>query len=152
MSKSKKIDVTKLVNNPFVGVDFEIVVNRVGEEDVPLERCSYSKVFRLVVNREKVDRLSLNGKQLFLWILYRVDYGNDWILVERDKYMKSHEISSVNTYKSAVENLVDNGIIAYSTIKNIFFINPKIFFMGSRAKKYPENVKIYEANNERKQS
>ena len=143
MSKSKKIDLAKLKSNPFIE-DFEIVVNKLSDEDeVQLERASYTKLFRLMKNRDSVDRLSLNGKQLFLWMLYRLDYGNDWCYVDRSKYMEAHGISSVNTYKAGVVSLVDNGVIAYTTIKDVFYINPKIFFVGSRAKKFPDKVRVY---------
>ena len=145
MSKSKKIDTEKLKNNPFVDGDFEIVVNKIndGEDEVNLERGSYSKVFRLVKNRDRVDGLSLNGKQLFLWMLYRIDYGNDWCLVDRSKYMEVHNLQSVNTYKAGVFDLVEKGVIAYTTIRDVFYINPKIFFAGSRAKKFPDKVRVY---------
>jgi len=157
MTNKTKTDAEKIGDkNPFAE-KLEVLVNkRIDMSSLKLEdgdwipqeyeyeRASITKVYRTVDNRALINKLSLPAKELYLWLIYKVEYGEDWIRINRKSYMEEHGISSVNTYKKAVVDLVFGGAIAYTVLKDVFWINPKLFFAGSRVKKYPNNVKIYE--------
>jgi len=157
MKKYKKPDTTKLRNNPFSGGDFVVMVNRRvdnsrremkgGEwvaQELEHERDGSVKLFTRKSNREKINALSFPSKEMFLWILSTVEWGSDLYCMNRGLYMLEQGVASYNTYKKAVDGLVNGGVIQGTTVKDVFWINPKIFFKGSRANKYPDKVTYYE--------
>ena len=85
---------------------------------------------------------SAGAKSLYIHILYELEYGCDYIEINVKRYMKENNISSINTYKDAVKQLSRYLIIYPSVIKGVYWINPKLFFAGSRVNKYPKNVVI----------
>lgn len=156
MTKGRKVDSEVIGKNPFLEGDFEITVSRKTDltklqlsdgdwipQEFDLERSSVTKIYKSLKNREKINVLTAPAKELYLWLAYKITYGEDWIRVSRSEYMKEHGIASVNTYKGAVRDLVAGGVIAYSVLKDVFWINPTLFFCGSRVKKYPDKVKVY---------
>lgn len=146
--------------NPLVESGFKIVVSKnvdwssyeyIGEDllpkEVQLERGYIVKVYASAENRDKVAALSTPAKALFLWIAYELEYGQDWVWVNKAKYMKTLGIASGNTYRAAVSDLVKSNIIALTVKRNVFWINPKFFFCGNRAEKYPDHIEVYKPKN-----
>ena len=114
---------------------------------ITVEREPAAKLYQSPENRKIVSSLSNNAKSLFIHILYRLEPGQDEIILNIKNYMDENKINSINTVKSAITELQQNQII-HQTTQNakkhtIFFINPNFFFSGSRIKAFPENLKVY---------
>lgn len=113
---------------------------------VTLEREPAAKVYQSPENRKIVSKLSNNAKSLFIHIIYRLEHGQDEVMLNLKNYMDENKIKSINTVKSALNELQQNQIIYQPTQtakKQTIFINPNFFFSGSRIKAYPENIKLY---------
>lgn len=82
------------------------------------------------------------GKELLLWIMDELEAGKDYVEINRKRYMKELHIKSLNTYKTAVSDLVRYGIIALTLKQDVFWINPEFLFRGSRVRKYKSNTII----------
>jgi hypothetical protein len=156
----KPIDIEKRigVNNPLAGIDFKIVVRSLPTgtwdkdketgiltlHEQELEQCDFVKVYTNPEHRKIVCGLSDSAKRLFLWIVYEVEAGKDWVWINKKEFMKEVGITSINTYKKAMSELVRYGFIQLSLVGDVFWINPRLFFAGSRVNKYPNNVVEYE--------
>ncbi len=57
--------------------------------------------------------------------------------------MKEANITSINTYKKGLNDLIRYGVVSQTTIKDTFWINPEFFFKGSRTGKYPDKILKY---------
>ena len=47
--------------------------------------------------------------------------------------------------RAAIEELVNNLVLAPSLVKNVYWINPRLFFSGNRMKKYPNYITKYKS-------
>ena len=104
----------------------------------------YESLCKIYVNsekRKKTNALSTRAKELLLWLLYEVKSNEDFIWINRVRYMNENNISSVNTYRAAVKDLIIHGFITRSVVNAIYWINPSLFFSGNRIAKYPKNIK-----------
>ena len=95
------------------------------------------KLYTSSLNRKLVSKLSPCGKELYLWIMYEIEVGKEALWINRDRYLEENE-TSINTYKKAIEELIKNAIIAYTVVKDVYWINPSYFFSGDRLKMYPD--------------
>lgn len=149
-----------LLHNPFTtGDDFNIRVHNrtdlhslekkgigltVKEYEAETDKCT--KVYITDIKRDNVIGLKSCSQRLLLWMIYELDYGKDYVYVDRKKYMEAgKKIKDARTYKMAIEELSRYGYICPVSIlkyKDIYWINPHIFFCGSRIKKYPKNLKV----------
>jgi hypothetical protein len=121
------------------------VKNKFGDADeirYELEAQPYTKVYAVKGGRKSVDDLELRSKELYLYLLYNLDTGQDVVWLDREWYMERMRIKSVNTYKDAIRGLCE-GLFIYphSSLKDVYWINPAYFFRGSRLSKYPSKVK-----------
>lgn len=158
-----KLTITQIIekeigdNNPLVTKDFKIKVSNVVEwgklvyeEDFLLpaekqmDRGLVTRVYTSSSTRLKIGRLNTAAQSLFLWIVYELISGKDYVIVNKERYMKEGGITSVNTYKKGISDLVKEKFIALSLRKNVFWINPEYFFCGNRMAKYPDNILNYE--------
>lgn len=135
-----KIQITILTDGTSYKYDGDILVPR----EVELEREVITKLYSGRDYRLLVMKLSPPAQRFFLWIAYELESGKDYIVVNRKRYMKENGVSSINTYKKSVADLSKETIIAYTCKRDVFWINPKYFFCGSRISKYPAHVEIYE--------
>lgn len=97
----------------------------------------------LYVSSEKrllVNVLDASTKELFLWIIYSLDANKDYLWINKERYMAEIGITSINTYKKALSQLERYGVIAITSVKDTYWINPDFFFRGNRITKYPKNV------------
>jgi hypothetical protein len=77
--------------------------------------------------------------------MFEIDAGEDYLWINRERCLTENDIS-LNTYKKAIDELIKNGLITYTTVKDIYWINPNFFFHGDRVRKYKDNVKIVKRN------
>jgi hypothetical protein len=143
----------ELGNNPFVGTDFKVLVRTITDGSkyqmddevlvpsvIELEKDDYVKLYIKPEYRKLVGMLSNSSRSLLLWCIYELDSAKDYVWVNRDRYMEEHNVRSVNTVKGAIKELVQVGILSPTVKKGVYWINPRLFFHGSRVNKYPKNV------------
>ena len=151
-----KPDLGKMVGmvNPLTEAGFKVIVRRKqkvhkdkkgGEviEDVELEHERYAKLFLEGGKRKAVCSLSGSASKLFTWLMYELESAKDYIWINKVRCMEEIGVSSINTYKAALKEVVGSGLIAASLEPDVFWINPRLFFCGNRIKKYPNHVEVY---------
>lgn len=125
--------------------DKQYTLDKDGETLIPViqdvEATPITKVFVTPERRKIVNFLSPKAKSFFLWLMYELDAGKDYTWINKDRYMKELEITSVNTIKDAIKELHRYALISPTVIKDVYWINPDFFFRGDRIRKYPKNVK-----------
>ena len=142
--------------NPLVDSEFKIVVrkfkdgswttdkgNKVHQlKEIELEQDRFTKVYTRPEARKSVAMLSPAAKSLLIWIIFELEPAQDWLWINSQRYMDENCLSSVNTYKTAVEELCRCLFIyaALSKYKDTYWINPRLLFCGSRINKYPNNI------------
>jgi hypothetical protein len=159
MTRSKKptIKEENFKLNPLINLGFEILLTNLTDnqafvtdnEGIHLpkqylvERDSRINVYTKSEYRLFIMSLPVNSRLLLLWLMYEIEPGKDYLWINKERYMQESNLTSINTYKSAVLELVNNCVLALSPIKDVYWINPRLFFNGNRANKYPNHVKIY---------
>jgi len=142
------IDEENLPINPFVSF-LSIAVNEVkqglkhnGEDNkVLFEEKGYCKLFTDPKIRQHLSRLTGNAWQMLGWIMSEVKPSKDYLWVNKVRYMEEHKIKSIKTVNKALYELDNQRVIdAIAGMKDVYFINPAIFFNGSRINKYPDNI------------
>jgi len=160
MKKRQEIDQTKLINNPFASklcieatavVESKMFVRdeKTGE-DIPVERlvekAKSTRIYQSAGCKDRVYNLSAAAKSLYLYLLYNVEVNKDWIYLNREWYMKKNTIKSINTYKEAMKELCRYEFMTPTAeYKDVFWINPQLFFNGNRIRKYPKRVVVGES-------
>lgn len=84
---------------------------------------------------------SLNGTALKLLaiIIGHVSKNSDRVRINYQSFMVTAGVSKV-TYYSAIQKLIDFNVIA-NYKQGIYWINPHLFFNGSRIEKYKDRIK-----------
>lgn len=110
--------------------------------DVDLEKTPYCKLFVDAKRRKNVGELSSRGKDLLMFIFYEVETGKDYVWINKGMYMKENNVASLTTYKTALKELITKGFLAGTAYASNgwYFINPDLFFNGSRVNKFPDKV------------
>ncbi len=112
--------------------------------NVLFEATPYTKIFTNTIDgvmpRKKVTNLNDKAQRLYLWLIYEIDSGKDYIWINQARYMEEQGIKSINTYKDAIRELVMNKFLAISVVKSVYWINPAYFFKGSRINKYEDKI------------
>jgi len=117
--------------------DEDVLIN----DEMDLEDTPFSKLYASVVCKDKLYSMSSRAKELYLWFVYEIASGEDNMWLNRNRFMKENNVS-LNTLKGAVMDLISMGIISYTIVKDVYFINPQYFFRGSRVAKYPDNLDV----------
>lgn len=107
----------------------------------PAESDEMTRVYTCSTNRKELSVLSARAKELYMFLLYNIDYNEDWVWLNRALYMKENNISATNTFITARNELVALGVISIAVKKDVFHINPKYFFKGNRINKFSKQVK-----------
>ena len=102
-----------------------------------VDKSPSCRLYTYSQNRKVVSKLSSCGKELFVWIMYELEAGKEALWINRERYFEENGVS-VNTYKKSVDELVRSAIIAYTVVKDVYWINPAFFFSGDRIKMYPD--------------
>ena len=164
MSKKAKFKESDLGANPLVSEEFVIKLKKLKskyilkqtysqlnvdtsaeqielQQSITVEQDTYTKVYNKSMCRLYIMDLSPKACKLYLWVIYELDAGKDYLWFNRDRIKKELNISD-NTYRAAVKELQMAVIITPSVVKDIYWINPELIFHGSRKDKYPNNVQI----------
>jgi hypothetical protein len=104
------------------------------------ELTSHAKLFCDPDKRYLNNSLSLRAKELLLWVMFQTTSSKDYIWINKTMYMEENNVTSINTYKEALADLIKKKYLGITLIKDVYWINPKYFFKGDRVKKYPNNV------------
>lgn len=157
MKKLQEVDVNKMLHNPLAHdlvidvtkrIDYgKMLTDKETGESIPtsslIEKNRTAKVFYGTGAKEMVYNLSPGAKSLYLYILYNLEPNQDWIQVNVDWYMLKNSIKSINTYKEAAKELCRYLFLAATLdYKNVFWINPALFFCGNRIEKYTNKVNV----------
>lgn len=157
MTKRPNIKPEEFVANPLINSEFKIEVLKFTDtkafttdaeqlhlpKEYELEREKAVKVYTKSEHRLFVSKLSPGAKSLFLWLIYEVEAGKDYLWINKQRYMEENSIASINTYKTAVDELSRYLFIYPSLVKDVYWINPRLFFCGNRVAKYKNHIVQY---------
>lgn len=107
-----------------------------------IERQKMTKLYLSAAYRDRAMNLSAGAQRMFLYILYEIDTNKDWVTILPKDYEKRAKKGTLNVYKKAIEELVRYAYLTPTLYKNVYWINPNLFFNGNRITKYKENVVI----------
>lgn len=139
-------------SNPLVNESFKVRIRKarsgmIQEDDVWVDNLyeqevdRLTKVFHTPDNRRLIAGLRPSAKSLFLWLIFELEVGRDYIWIPKHRYMSETFTSAINTYKSGIKELSRYYIVyPHPTVKDVYWINPEVFFSGSRAKLYRNNI------------
>lgn len=119
--------------------------------EIDLEYTPYSKLYTVADARKYITKLTSASKSLWLWIMYEVPHGKDYLWVNKERYREESSVS-YKTYKKAVGELHKFALISPTTYKDVYWINPQFFFKGNRIEKYKDKVFEYMPKTRRKYS
>lgn len=152
------IDESKLGLNPLIDEEghkliipvnkgsYEVERNKFGDPDKKeflYESTPFTKVYEVAGFKDMTKELPVRAKELLLYIIMYVESGHEWVWINRKSYMADNGIKSVNTFKTAVEELAKRRYICpHVKIKDLLWINPKHLFKGDRIAKYPKNIRV----------
>ena len=157
MKKQQEVDANKMIRNPLANdlcitatqrIDYgQMITDEDTGELVPsvslIEKDRNVKIFYGKGCKEMVYNLSPGAKSLYLFVLYNLEPNQDWIQINSQWYMTKNSIKSINTYKEALKELCRYLFLSPTLdYKDVFWINPMLFFCGNRINKYPDKVKI----------
>lgn len=108
--------------------------------EVDIEADTHCKVYNDARRRKMMVLLSKPGKELFLWLIYEMESGKDYVWINKKRYMRENGIKAYNTYMAAIKDLMASGFIAKTIAGDVYWVNPSLFFHGSRKGKFPNNV------------
>ncbi len=154
MKRLQTIDESKLILNPFVNnlqieatklTDLNKFVADADGTMLPvttlIEKRQNTKIFYCTACKDMVYNLSPGAKSLYLYVLYNLESGQDWIQVNVQWYMTKNGVKSINTYKEAMKELCRYLFLSQTVdYKDVYWINPMLFFSGNRIAKYPDKV------------
>lgn len=141
-NKKPKIPNQFLNNFEIEYTEMTVMVKGV-KETRRVDKASCVKVFLDDGVREVRAGLSLRGKELLLYLIDNIGNVKDTISLSPKRVMSSLGIRSILTFRKAVRELRDRGIIEYAGVRGLYYINPSHFFRGSRVSVYPDNVSKY---------
>ena len=157
MNKKQLKNIDLLKNNPLVDNNFKIIVNKLTDKktfqnsdgilihkEFYFEVQPVIKTIKTPENRILIAQLSAAANKLFNWITFEVQTNQDFVLINIERCKKENNFKSNKTYYNALNELKAKCIICNSTVKHVYFINPRLFYCGNRTKMYPNNVQIYQ--------
>lgn len=152
--RKPKFNEEMLGDNPFIAnliisvtqVEFKGQYKKDKDGDVvpyvgDIENDTCTRVYNSSDRRLRMSNLTSGAKGLLLWIIYEADAGKDYLWVNRVRYMEENNIKSVNTYRAAINELISTSFVNRTIVGGVYWINPALFFNGSRKDRFPKNVK-----------
>jgi hypothetical protein len=148
-----KFTYKQLGNNPCVNSGFIVYVNTITFKDqykkysdglllpvsVEVEKTPYTKLYVDSLRRLVISGLTPSAKELYLWVMFEIEHGKDALWINRERFMLENN-TSLNTYKKALDELLRYALLAFTVVKDVYWINPDFFFKGDRISKYPNNI------------
>lgn len=111
------------------------------DQYVDMEMDTYVKLFDKAQLRLIMGGLSTRCLQLWIWMLYEVETGDDYVVVNVKRFMNECSVKCLKTYRAAIAELCRYGYISHvGGHKNTFWLNPECAFKGSRIKAFPQCV------------
>lgn len=142
-SYTLQIEATKLISTDVTESSYDQQTINTIEREVLIEHKSYTKLFYCSGCKDIIYNLSPQGKSLYLFVLYNLTAGKDWLQLNSQWYMTKNNVKSINTFKDAVKELCRYAFLSQSAdYTDVYWINPTLFFHGSRIKKYPKHVVV----------
>ncbi len=106
---------------------------------VLVEEEDYTKVFNRSGFRLHIMALSKQAKAVLFWFIYEVDLNLDYMWFNKTRY-KSECGGSWTDINTGIAELIQAGIIQTTLVRDVYWINPRIFFQGNRLKKYYDKL------------
>ena len=132
--------------NPFIQT-LSIKVNhfkdRNSTKEIEMEAQHYTKVFTSAFTRKiKMGFTSITVCKLYTYIEEDLTPAKDYIKINPESFMRESKTNDIRSYDKAINELCAKGIIYrhHKHLNNVFWINPKIFFSGSRLRKFYLNI------------
>lgn len=157
IKEKPEIDETTLGPNPYLNL-FKVIVSSIksdnkykvhdakSDEQVyelanfEFEATPYCKVYIDADRRKLMSSLSARGKDLYLWLIYETKRGKEYLWINKKRYMEECRVSSLNTYKAALNELLMAGLLMRAIPTDTYWLSPHHFFNGNRITKFPKNI------------
>ena len=143
--------------NPFLN-SLEIVVNKFSPDnqytydktsgvtvrsEIDFDRQQSTRLYISRVFRLNAMKLNYSELRLFIWISYEMEQNKDYLWINVKRFLEESGMV-LNTYKSSVIGLCKKGYIyEVADIKDVYWVNPSVFFNGNRVRQFPDNVVVY---------
>lgn len=109
---------------------------------VMLDQVPHTKVFITADLRQRTMGLSKCALQVYMWFIFHTVNGKDYTKFNRSAYMREAGITSPNTVKTGINELIRYEFIAETAEKDVYWINPLLFFCGDRLKAFPNRLRV----------
>lgn len=139
-------DEDKLGINPFAE-NIKIEVRKRTDHDTGdimyFEAKRYTKVFADTLNRDAAIRLSPRALSIYVWFMYTIQPGSDYISFNKAYYMSITGVRSFGPVNKALQELELSGICAsHASVRDLYWINPRLIFQGDRIGKFMNKIVI----------
>lgn len=108
-----------------------------------VESTVFAKLYCSAERRVLANNLSLRSKELLVWVMYEIDSGKDYLWINKARYMEEIRITAIDTYRNALKELIRYGFMHQSLVKDVYWINPDMFFKGDRIKRFPTKIVMH---------
>jgi hypothetical protein len=107
-----------------------------------VERNESVRYHKSTFSKKVISSLSPISCKMFLYLMSNIKRNADFVDIDIKHCMKWMQITSINTYKKALKEIISNIIIVPTKETNVYWINPDVFYNGNRIKHFPDNVDI----------
>ena len=71
------------------------------------------------------DKFETTTKELFLWSITKFKNNKDYVIIDKEQYIKEHNIIDFKIVDNAILELLKNSVIVNSIIENVYYVNFK---------------------------
>lgn len=107
-----------------------------------LDKVQSTRIYYSTGAKEIIYNLSDRAQRLYIYVLYNLPKGKDYVQINKDNYMKKNNVKSRITYGHALKELIRYGFIVRTMYKTVYWTNPVLFSSSNRLKMYPNNLDI----------
>lgn len=107
-----------------------------------VEEQKYTKVYHDVDFRDILLLLDEYPLKLVLFIMYQINVNEDYVWINSRLFQDKTKLRDKRDYITALETLIRYGVLSPTIYKDVYWINPLIFFAGNRLHKYPNHLSI----------
>jgi len=98
--------------------------------ELMLDASPYALIVATPHNRHLTNSLTGKALSLFLWIIHTRNGDNNSYKFDKSRYMKENSIKSRNTFKNAIQELVEKEILFLTDKKLTFKVNKSIVVLN----------------------
>lgn len=133
---------TQVVADTKTGELFEMT--KVSELTTIIDESPYTKMYHRYAGI--IKNLNVPALRLFVYIIINIGIKKDYVFLQRKTCLEfaGYNEKSKKSYYSALQELIDLGVIAESTVDNKYWVNPNVLFNGSRVDLFKENINFDE--------